>query len=56
MDLSEGGPEKPVSQSEDESEDRTGRRGGAIGGEEGAMGMGRGGSIYGGIWKPLPNT
>ena len=53
MDYREGGPEEPVSESEDESEDETGGRG-AIDGEEGSMGMGREGSIAGRIWKPLP--
>ena len=49
MDSREGDPEEPVS----ESEDGTGGRGRTIGGE-GSMGMGRGGSIDGGIQKPLP--
>ena len=46
----EGGPDKTVSESEDE----TGRRGGTVGGEEEFMGIDRGGSIEGWIWQPLP--
>ena len=46
--------EEFVYESEDRSEDGTGRREGAIGRDEGSMGISRGGSIDGGIWKPLP--
>ena len=50
MDSREGGPEEPVS----ESEDGTSRRGGLLIEKKGSMGMGREGSIAGGIWKPPP--
>ena len=45
MDSREGGPEEPVSESDDE----TGERGGTARGEEESMGTDRGGSIEGGI-------